>query len=48
MAVFCKFCNSPDMQAQLNTYQCLACGRQTPVSEVADQQAQIKPEPQEE
>jgi translation initiation factor 2 beta subunit (eIF-2beta)/eIF-5 len=27
IAVICRFCNSPDTQAQLNTYQCLSCGR---------------------
>lgn len=27
MAVICKWCKSADTQAQLNTYQCLNCGR---------------------
>lgn len=39
MAVVCPTCKSSDMQAQLNTYQCLHCGRITSM-ETINQQTQ--------
>lgn len=37
MAVVCRHCGSPDTQAQLNTYQCLSCGRQMTAEYVNEQ-----------
>jgi ribosomal protein L37AE/L43A len=34
MAVHCKVCNSTDVQAGTNTWQCLRCGSHTYMSEV--------------
>lgn len=34
MAVHCKFCNSADTQAEINTWFCFHCGRRTPMADV--------------
>ncbi len=38
MAVTCPNCKSPDMQAQLNTFQCLSCGRIVSMQKVNETQ----------
>lgn len=34
MAVKCPKCHSTDMQAQLNSYQCLNCGKRTAMKDI--------------
>ena len=41
MAVICPHCSSSDMQAQLNTYQCLNCGRLTSMQKVNEEQQAV-------
>jgi uncharacterized Zn finger protein (UPF0148 family) len=41
MAIICPRCKSPDMQAQLSTYQCLNCGRQTSMQSINETQQQV-------
>lgn len=40
MAVICPHCKSPDMQAQLNTFQCLSCGRSITMEQANEQYQQ--------
>lgn len=46
MAVKCKHCRSTDVQAQLNTWQCLRCGKTTPMSETTYSVPSDTPQPE--